>query len=167
MSGKKTSEARIVPTRFSQIAKQKPAMSRDDAILAGQSAVIELEPEYLEWVEGLLRDLWAAVDRSAKNDSFPNPDGEMAYDLANQIRNLGATFDYDAVTHVADSFCELIHRLTLVKRNDNHAMQTHLNALRLVSTPDFKLAGDEQLSPLMTALKQLVNHYPEPTGSAA
>ncbi|MDF1720625.1 MAG: hypothetical protein P1U65_08120 [Minwuia sp.] len=167
MPDNKTNTARIVPTRFSQMAKQKPAMSRNDAILAGQSAVTELEPEYLEWTDGLLRELWAAVDASAGHEAFPNPNGEKAYDLANQIRNLGATFEYDAVTHVADSFCELMHRLTEARRNDPHAMQTHLKALRLVSTPDFKRDGSGDLTPLMDALRQLVDHYPEPTGSAA
>lgn len=167
MSEKKTKASRIVPTRFTQIAKQKPAISRADAILAGQTAVSELEPEYLEWVDGLLRELWNAVDRSGGSGAFPNDDSQETYDLANQIRNLGATFDYDAVTHVADSFCELIHRLNVAKRNDPHAMQTHLNALRLVSTPDFKSSGAGELNPLMDALRQLVNHYPEPTGSAA
>lgn len=157
----------MVPTRFTQIAKQKPTISRDDAILAGQSAVTDLEPEYLDWVDGLLRNLWTAVEQSGSGGAFPSPDSDEAYNLANQIRNLGATFDYDAVTHVADSFCELIHRLTVAKRNDHHAMQTHLNALRLVSTPDFKRSGEGELAPLMDALGQLVNHYPEPTGSAA
>ncbi len=165
MSNKKTNEARIVPTRFTQIARQKPSISREDAIEAGQSAVTELEPEYLEWVDGLLRELWSAVDKAGQDDTFPNPYGEEAYGLSNQIRNLGATFDYEAVTHVADSFCELIHRLTEAKRNDPHAMRTHLNALRLVSTPTFKREGEGELASLMNALGQLVDHYPEPTGS--
>jgi len=165
MSNKMRNEARIVPTRFTQIARQKPGISREEAIQAGQSAVLDMEPEYLEWVDGLLRELWSAVDLACQEDAFPNSHGEDAYGLSNQIRNLGATFDYEAVTHVADSFCELIHRLTEAKRNDHHAMRTHLNALRLVSTPTFKRDGGGELEPLMNALGQLVDHYPEPTGS--
>lgn len=167
MPNKKANEARIVPTRFTQIARQKPTISRDDAIQAGESAVTELEPEYLEWVDGLLRELWSAVDMAGQEGDFPNPHGDAAYSLSNQIRNLGATFDYDAVTHVADSFCELIHRLTEARRSDPHAMSTHLNALRLVSTPAFKRDGEGELGSLLNALRQLVDHYPEPTNGAA
>ena len=167
MPDKKKNEARIVPTRFTQIAKQKSAISREDAIVAGQAAVSELEPEYLEWVDGLLRELWHAVDMAGECDKFPNAHGEEAYGLSNQVRNLGATFDYEAVTQVADSFCELIHRLTVAELCDPHAMQTHLNALRLVSTPAFKRDGDGELGHLMDALRQLVDHYPEPAGSDA
>lgn len=165
MPTKKSNEARIVPTRFTQIARQKPTISRDDAIEAGQSAVTGLEPEYLEWVDGLLRELWSAVDKAGEDAIFPNPHGEEAYGLSNQIRNLGTTFDYEAVTHVADSFCELIHRLTVAQRNDPYAMRTHLNALRLVSTPAFKRDGEGELGELMGALRLLVDHYPEPDGN--
>ena len=167
MPNNKTNEARIVPTRVTQIARQKPTISRDAAIEAGQSAVTGLEPEYLEWVDGLLRELWSAVEKAGQDETFPNPHGEEAYGLSNQIRNLGATFDYEAVTHVADSFCELIHRLNEAGRNDSHAMRTHLNALRLVSTPTFKREGEGELGALMGALRQLVDHYPEPDGNIA
>lgn len=155
-------EPRIQRTRFTQLAQRKSKLSREDIIRQGEAAVAEMKPAYLEWVDGFLAELDEIIAGTEGAEDFADNRYRRAYDLSNQVRNLGETFEYAAATQVANSFCELLFRLGEGRIFDKAALVEHLNALKLVCTPRFAESSAEGLDGLLAMLGRLVQRYPDP-----
>lgn len=160
-----TRTPKVVATRFSMLARRDPGISREEVIKRGNAAVAELKPMYLGWVEDYMHTLDELVCGAKDAGEFLGERAAEAYAVANQIRNLGETFEHPAATGVADSYCELLRRLIEGKLFDRRSLIEHLNALKLVCAPEFR-ASPRDVDDLLLALRQLVERFPDPDADA-
>ncbi|MEC9345187.1 MAG: hypothetical protein VYB54_03105 [Pseudomonadota bacterium] len=160
-----TRTPKVVATRFSMLARRDPGISREEIIKRGNAAVSDLKPMYVGWVEEYMHTLDELVCGARDAEEFLGERASEAYRIANQIRNLGETFEHPAATGVADSYCELLRRLTVGKHYDRRSLIEHLNALKLVCSPEFR-ASPNDVNDLLQALQLLVDRFPDPDADA-
>ncbi len=151
-----------VQTRFTTMTNRKGGMSREEAVERAETFVEQAVEKYPDWVDADMRALVAIVARIKKEGGFTKETYDEAYRGAGRVRDLGGTFGYELTTKVGDSLCELIFRLAEGGLHSQEALVTHMNALRLVCTPQFRGVPAASLADLMDSLKKLVNKYPDP-----
>lgn len=151
-----------VQTRFTTMANRKGGMSREDAMQRAETFVETVEQKYPEWVDKDLTTLMGIIAQIKKEGGFTPESYDAAYRGACRVRDLGGTFGYDLTTKVGDSLCELIFRLAEGDLYSEEALDTHMNALRLVCTPQFRGVPISSLKDLTDSLAKLVNNYPDP-----
>ena len=113
---------------------------------SAESAVEDLREDFhkeLAACLGQLRRDWAAV--TAHGDisaTAPTADLQSCFDLTHQIKSMGGTFDFDLVSDIAASLCELLQDLQTrpVGAKARDSVERHIAALELVEAR--KLRGD-------------------------
>lgn len=151
-----------VVTRFSAMANRPGGMPRDDALSRAETFIANIEVRYPEWVKSDMTKLVAQVEQIHVDEAFTDETHEAIYRQAGRIRDLGGTFGYDLTTRVGDSLCELIHRLAEGDHYSREALDAHIEALKIVCTPDFKGVPVTGAKELTDSLEQLVNRFPDP-----
>ncbi len=159
-----TSEVKIihVQTRFAAMAGRKGGMAREEAVERAETFVEKVEEKYPDWVDADMRSLVEIVARIKTEGGFTQETYDLAYRGACRVRDLGGTFGYDLTTKVGDSLCELIFRLAEGELHSQDALDTHMNALKLVCTPQFRGVPVASLKDLTDSSAKLVNKYPDP-----
>jgi hypothetical protein len=151
-----------VQTRFTTMANRKGGLSRDEAMERADNFIGNIEKKYPDWVDKDMKDLVEIIAGIKKDGGFNDETYQASYRGACRVRDLGGTFGYELTTKVGDSLCELIFRLAEGKLYSEEALDTHMNALRLVCTPQFRGVPVASLNDLMDSLAKLVNNYPDP-----
>lgn len=151
-----------VQTRFTTMATRKGGMTRQEAMNRADTFVEKIEEKYPDWVNKDMVELVKIITEIKKHGGFTQETYDSAYRGACRVRDLGGTFGFDLTTKVGDSLCELIFRLAEGKLYSQEALDTHMNALRLVCTPQFRGVPVSSLSELTDSLARLVNNYPDP-----
>jgi hypothetical protein len=151
-----------VQTRFSSMANRAGGITRQEAMERAETFVEKIEEKYPDWVDKDMKELVAIIAGINKNGGFSQETYDAAYRGACRVRDLGGTFGYELTTKVGDSLCELIFRLAEGKMYSQEALDTHVNALKLVCTPQFRGVPVTALQELIDSLGKLVNNYPDP-----
>jgi chemotaxis protein histidine kinase CheA len=113
---------------------------------SAESAVEDLREEFhkeLAACLGQLRQDWTAMAASGDISATPPAvDLQTCFDLTHQIKSMGGTFDFDLVSDIAASLCELLQDLQSrpVSAKARDAVERHIAALELVEAK--KLRGD-------------------------
>jgi hypothetical protein len=151
-----------VQTRFTTMANRRGGMDRDEALERAETFVENVEEKYPDWVDKDMKELAKVVAQIKAEGGFTKDSYDSAYRGACRVRDLGGTFGYELTTAVGDSLCELIFRLAEGNLHSQDALDTHMNALKLVCTPQFRGAPVSSLTDLTDSLAKLVNNYPDP-----
>jgi hypothetical protein len=162
-----TSNARRIEktSRFAVMARRPGGVSRDQALARAEATIDKQKDNYLEWVVRDLNTLESYVNAIHDHEGARDEDMEAAYSKTAQIRDLGATFGFPLTTEVADSLCELLHRMRHARMYRRGAVQTHLEALKLVCTEAFKGKQPNDEKPLLDGLGRVLAKYPAVTGN--
>ena len=113
---------------------------------SAESAVEDLREEFhkeLIACLGRLRQDWTAVAAAGESAAATVPaDLQTCFDLTHQIKSMGGTFDFDLVSDIAASLCELLQELQSrpVSAQARESVERHIAALELVEAR--KLRGD-------------------------
>jgi len=157
-----TSNARRIEktSRFAVMARRPGGVSREQALARAEETIEKQKDNYLTWVARDLGVLETCIQKIHEHQGAGDEDLAAAYSKTAQIRDLGATFGFPLTTEVADSLCELLHRMRHARTYGRGALQTHLEALKLVCTEAFKgkQANDEK--PLLDGLGHVLAKYP-------
>ena len=151
-----------VQTRFTTMANRKGGMSREEALERAETFVENIAEKYPDWVDKDMRALVEIVAWIKAEGGFTKETCDLAYRGACRVRDLGGTFGYELTTKVGDSLCELIFPLAEGKMHSQEALDTLMNALKLVCTPQFRGTPVAALKDLTDSLAKLVNNYPDP-----
>lgn len=151
-----------VQTRFSSMANRAGGLTRQEAMDRADTFVEKIEEKYPDWVDKDLKELVEIIAGIKKIGGFSQENYDAAYRGACRVRDLGGTFGYALTTKVGDSLCELIFRLAEGSLYSQEALDTHMNALKLVCTPQFRGVPVASLQELIDSLGKLVNNYPDP-----
>jgi hypothetical protein len=151
-----------VQTRFTTMATRTGGMARKEAMDRADTFVEKIAEKYPDWVDKDMKVLVEIIARIKSEGGFTQETYDDAYRGSCRVRDLGGTFGYELTTKVGDSLCELIFRLAEGKLYSQEALDTHMNALRLVCTPQFRGVPVSSLTDLTDSLAKLVNNYPDP-----
>lgn len=149
-----------LPTRFTQLARQKPKLSRAAALRRGNEAVEKLRDDFDAWLEA---DLTALLEQMAgihAARAFGGAAYRSVYGRVQSIRDTAGTFGRPDITEVADNLCELLFRMGEAEIYRESPLKTHADALRMVCRSE-AMAGDA-LEVLLGSLRQLVERFPDP-----
>ncbi|WP_417514806.1 hypothetical protein [Minwuia sp.] len=159
-----TSNVRIenVKTRFTEMATKPAHVKRSEALMKANSAMVGLKDEAGEWIDKDIARLSELVG-GWKAAGLTDPDtSDQAYRTVCSIRDTSGHFGQNSLCLVADSFCELIFRMTEAKAFHAEALQTHLNALKLVHRSDMDTLPEAAVAQLAANLKSLTEIFPDP-----
>lgn len=151
-----------VESRFSRMALRDGGVAAEDAIAAATAFIESQRSRYFDWVAA---DLLALADGlKSLHDSNGGDSGyhDAAYYKAAQIRDLGGTFGYQVITETADSLCELLYRLRSAGRYSREAIETHMEAMKMVCARDVETMPDTMLRTLLQGLHMVVEKFPRP-----
>jgi hypothetical protein len=151
-----------VQTRFTTLANRKGGMTREAAMERAETFVENIGEKYPDWVDKDMKTLIEIIAGIKAKGGFDKESYDAAYRGACRVRDLGGTFGYELTTRVGDSLCELIFRLAEGSLYSQEALDTHMNALKLVCTPQFRGVPAASLKDLTDSLGKLVNNYPDP-----
>lgn len=99
----------FVDSRFQRWARRENGVPYDRAIADAQSALDRAKPEFIEWLDGALRQLGAMLRRAkrTKNEhADPVWSAEAAWH-ALQIYDVAVTLDYELVAFAAIPLCDI------------------------------------------------------------
>lgn len=150
----------VVKSRFARLAGQGGNKSAAALIAAADGFIAAERGRYLARLSGDLAELDGLLAALAEAGGRDTEATLAAYRRASQIRDLGSTFGFPLVTRVADSLCELLHRLRLAGLAGSAAIAAHQSALRLIAA-----AGDGQTDgaeDMLAGLSRVVEKYPAP-----
>lgn len=113
---------------------------------SAESAVEDLREEFHKELTdclGRLRQDWTTATAAGDAVATAAPaDLQTCFDLTHQIKSMGGTFDFDLVSDIAASLCELLQDLQSrpVSAKARDSVERHIAALELVEAR--KLRGD-------------------------
>jgi chemotaxis protein histidine kinase CheA len=112
---------------------------------SAESAVEDLREEFHKELTACLSRLrqdWTAVAADGAAAATAPADLQTCFDLTHQIKSMGGTFDFDLVSDIAASLCELLQELQSrpVSAQARESVERHIAALELVEAR--KLRGD-------------------------
>ncbi|MCJ9428230.1 hypothetical protein [Kordiimonas marina] len=100
----------------------------------------ELVGQFLSWTEGALTELRELTDGMAEVESKSSPTVERVYDLAHNIKGMGASFDYSLMTEAGASLCNYIKKLEDGATASRRVIDAHVRVFEVVIQN--KIRGD-------------------------
>jgi len=142
-----------VETRFQKLARRPGGVPRERAIEQAQLKIDEVKPGFDDWVDGELQKL-ADVVRDGQA-----PAGMDWIEAANrhsrQLRDVGTTMDYELLTFVAGSLCEMLDAVIAGSECDMESIHCHIDALFLSRQPHFRGVKPDQVPELTSGLRRV------------
>jgi chemotaxis protein histidine kinase CheA len=133
-----------------------PGAVTPEALERAETVITELADDYLDWVEGDLARLQAALEnlKAAKGDNS----GELQaiFEIAHDIKGQGGSFGYQMMTQIGDHLCRFLETLETAKPAEIDVIEVHADALRLVITDGMKGDGGAAGTALFKGLEQVV-----------
>lgn len=157
-----SSEVRIENgrTRYNDQGARPAHLSRSEALMKANKAMVGLKDEADDWLAGDMKKLAEQVS-GAEQGPLADPKAlDPMYRTVCSIRDTSGHFGNNSLCVLADGFCELITRMTQAGRCHVDALNTHLNALKLVHRTGDAGLPDNALSELTTSLRSLIDMYP-------
>jgi hypothetical protein len=159
MSETTPNEARVFPveTRFQQMARRNGGVPRDSAIEAAVAKLDEIKPSFEAWLEQKLQTL-AEVIAGAQTKP-PAPDWvSAAASHSRQLRDIGTTMDFELLTFIADSLCDVLDAIAEGSDCNMESVTCHLDALILARQPQYRHMKPGQVPELTGGLRRVVEH---------
>ena len=157
MSKNTNNEARtfFADTRFERMARRPGGTTRAQAVSRAQAHVDEIKAEFPEWLDLELQELSAAIQQ-AEGSSFDLSWHERAYRSCCQLRDVGATMDYELVTFIANNLCEILDVIKTGTAYDRDMINCHVDALFLARTEQYRHLRPEQVPEMASGLRRVV-----------
>lgn len=152
-------------TRYNDEGSRPAHINRSEALMKANKAMVSLKGEAEEWLAADMKKLADLVARAQQGELEHPKALDPIYKTVCSVRDTSGHFGNNSLCVLADGFCELITRMTEAGRCHVDALNTHLDALKLVHrTGEGRLSG-KALSELTTSLRSLIEMYP-PQGRA-
>ncbi|WP_416897004.1 MAG: hypothetical protein ACMVY4_16040 [Minwuia sp.] len=152
-----------VPTRFVEEAAGPAPISRGAALGRAESAVAKLAKKSDQWLKRDFEALNLAVqDLIAADAAAQDAQIDVAYQHASALRDISGMFEKQALSVVADSFCELLSRMRHAGRTHRSALATHMDALKLAYRDGFDGSNSAEVNRLAEHLASLIDIFPDP-----
>ena len=157
MSKNSNKEARtfFADTRFERMARRPGGTTREQALSRAEAHVDEIKAEFPKWLDLKLQELSAAVQQ-AEGSSFDLSWHERAYRSCCQLRDVGATMDYELVTFIAKNLCEILDVIKTGAAYDRDMINCHVDALFLARTEPYRHLRPEQVPEMASGLRRVV-----------
>ncbi|MEJ2435064.1 MAG: hypothetical protein P8Y53_18595 [Pseudolabrys sp.] len=159
MSDRDSAGVRIfsVITRFQELARRAGGVPRDKAIANAQAKIEEIKPGFDDWVTRELQALADTVEEAKSGKARPDW-VESANRHCRQLRDVGTTMDFELLTYIADSLCEIFDGITAGAECNMESIACHLDALFLVRQRGYRGMKPEQVPELTQGLRRVVEH---------
>ena len=149
-------EARIfaVETRFQKLARQPGGIPRETALEQAQAEVKKLEPGFDDWLTATLQALIDAVDQAKQPGA--NADWIAAANTnSRQLRDVGTTMDFELITFIASSLCDILDAIEAGAEIHMDSIQCHIDALLMARHKAYRGLKPEQVPELTGGLRRV------------
>jgi hypothetical protein len=154
-----SSPARVFPvdTNFQQMARRAGGVPRDHAIERAQKALEGVKPAFEEFLE---REVTGLADMVKKVEAGKDEPGwiETATFRARQLRDSAGSLDYELITFIAASLCELFDSIEAGGECNMESIVCHVDALMLARQKAYRRMKPEQVPELTKGLQRVVKH---------
>jgi len=151
--------ARLFPvdTRFQQMARRSGGVPRDQAIERAQKALEGVKPAFEEFLE---REVTGLAEMVKKVEAGQDEPGwiETATFRARQLRDSSGSLDYELVSFIAGSLCELLDSIEAGGECSMESIVCHVDALMLARQKSYRRMKPEQVPELTKGLQRVVKH---------
>ena len=128
--------------------------------MKANKAMVALKDEADDWLANDMKKLAGQVAATEQGPLSDPKALDPMYRTVCSIRDTSGHFGNNSLCVLADGFCELITRMTQAGRCHVEALNTHLNALKLVHRTGDAGLPDNALQELTTSLRTLIEMYP-------
>jgi hypothetical protein len=134
-----------------------------DAIERAEAALKALSVNFQEWMTSEVEKLEVARVH-ARLDGYSPATLEQLYNVAHDVKGLGATYQYPLATSVAAQLCRLLESSDgrSAARNAPALIDGHVDAIRAILRNDVRTEDDPTVLLLVAALKARVNRWANP-----
>lgn len=147
-------------TRYNDQGSRPAHMSRSEALMKANKAMVGLKKEADEWLAGDMEKLIGQVASMVQGPMEDPKALDPMYRTVCSIRDTSGHFGNNSLCVIADGFCELINRMSESGRCRVDALNTHLNALKLVYRTGEASLPENAIAELAASLKSLIDMYP-------
>lgn len=135
-----------------------------EMLARADDAIAELAVEYPDLAMQDVDALAALVEKAAADPKLRAQWLEQIFEASDEIRGLGAMFDYPLITSIADSLCSITEHLETFDDKGVEIARAHLEAMHAVITN--RVTGDknEVGQQIAAALEVAVDKYAAYTG---
>jgi hypothetical protein len=158
MTANKYPEARTftVESRFQKLARRPGGVSRDEAIERAQSAIEDVKPGFVDWLDGEVKEL-TALTRKASAGEFTDTKWVTSADThSRRIRDVGTTMGYQLLSFVANSLCETFEAIEGGFEYRADLVDCQVEALLLAKQERYRNMRPDQVPELSAGLRQVV-----------
>jgi hypothetical protein len=158
MSEKDDSGVRIfsVETRFQQLARRSGGISREAAIEKAAAKVEEIKPGFEDWLDKEINSLTALV-KQVEEGKAPPDWLETANLHSRQLRDVGTTMDFELLTFIANSLCEILDAFAAGSECKIDSITCHIDALLLARQQPYRNLKPQQVPQLTNGLRRVAD----------
>lgn len=142
-------------TRFERLARRPGGIPRDHALVRAQAEVDDLKSDFSAWLDREFEELSAAL-LQAESNSGDKALLERAYRICAQLRDVGGTMDYELVTFVARTLCEVLDAYIAGASYDKDVIDCHINAFKLAKMEQYRHMRPDQVPEMTNGLQRVV-----------
>lgn len=136
--------------------KGGPNAVNADMLERAEQVIADVAGDYLEWVQGDLQKLRAALDSLVQSDDRQAVALERLFDVSHEMKGQGGSFGYDLMTVIADHMCRLIERLDgKAGPNEIEVLQLYVDALHVVIAKGLTADGGPEGKRLLDGLAKV------------
>jgi hypothetical protein len=156
MSGGDDKRVRVfrVETRLQKLARRPGGIPRDRALKKAQANVEEIKPGFDDWLVKEFDSIALLLKRAQAGE----PQEAWLDALNRQSRNLrdvGTTMDFELLTFIADSLCEILDAVADGAECSMESIQCHVDAMFLARKPPYRGMRPEQVPELTGGLRRV------------
>jgi hypothetical protein len=157
MSRGDDNDVRVFPveTRLQRLARRPGGIPRSKALEKAQANVDEIKPGFDDWLENEMASLADLVKQAQSGK--PKADwAEALNSHSRHLRDVGTTMDFELLTFIANSLCEMLDAMAAGAECDMESIQCHVDALFLARQPRYRGLRPEQVPDLTSGLRRVV-----------
>ena len=143
-----------VETSFQKLARRPGGVPRDSAVEKAHAKVDELKPGFDDWLDTQINGLVAIVDM-AKDRNASSDWIDAANQRSRQLRDVGTTMDFELLTFIADSLCDIFDAIEAGSDLNMESITCHVDALVLVQQKPYRGLKPEQVPELTSGLRRV------------
>jgi hypothetical protein len=144
-----------VETRFQELARRPGGVPREKAIEQAQARIDEAKPGFDDWLNPTLESL-ADVIKQAQAGTAQADWIETANRHSRHLRDVGTTMDFELLTFIANSLCEVLDAMAAGSEYNMESVQCHIDALFLSRQRRYRGVKPEQVPELTSGLRRVV-----------
>jgi len=143
-----------VETSFQKLARRPGGVPRDSAVEKARAKVDELKPGFDDWLGKQINALVGIIDKA--KDGNPASDWiDIANQRSRQLRDVGTTMDFELLTFIADSLCDIFDAVEAGSELSMESIACHVDALVLIQQKPYRGLKPEQVPELTSGLRRV------------